>query len=141
MARDRFDDEYEERPWRSRRDDDRARDNDDEYGRRYDDDDDDDPPRRRPRDDYDDDFEHRPPPPKNYLVESILVLIFCCWPFAIPALVNASSVQGLWFSGRYREARRAAERAKMWCWISFGLALGGGILYIAAAVLVGVMAN
>jgi len=32
-------------------------------------------------------------PPKSWLVESILVTLFCCLPFGIAGIVNASRVE------------------------------------------------
>lgn len=90
---------------------DRSRDEDD-------DDRDDGPPRRRSRNDDDDDYEGggggRGAPPKNYLVESILVTLFCCLPFGIAAIVNAAAVNSAWASGNRREAKRASEQAGKW---------------------------
>ena len=40
-------------------------------------------------------------PPKNWLVESILVTIFCCLPFGIAGIVFASQVNSKWAAGDY----------------------------------------
>lgn len=39
--------------------------------------------------------------PRNYLVESILVTIFCCQPFGIVGIVFASQVNSKHASGDY----------------------------------------
>jgi hypothetical protein len=55
------------------------------------------------------------------LWQSIVVTIFCCWPFGIPAIVNAAKVDGLKARGDYHGAMDAAASAKKWCMISVGL--------------------
>jgi hypothetical protein len=40
--------------------------------------------------------------------------IFLCWPFAIPSLIKATSVQNLWAQGQYQQAQAAADDAKKW---------------------------
>lgn len=69
------------------------------------------------------------PIPKNWLVESILCTIFCCLPFGIAGIVNASKVESAYFSGDYEASERAAKNAKKWTMISFFVALGGYVLY------------
>ncbi len=51
---------------------------------------------------------------KNWLVESILALVCCCWPLAIPAIVFAAQVNGKLASGDYAGAVQASKSAKMW---------------------------
>ena len=60
----------------------------------------------------------------NYLVQAILVTFFCAWPFGIPAIVNAVKVNSKLRAGDHAGAVEASNRAKMWCWISFGIGLG-----------------
>lgn len=59
----------------------------------------------------------------NYLVQSILVTIFCCWPLGIPAIVFAAQVNSKLNQGDYAGAVAASQKAKMFSWISFGLGL------------------
>ena len=59
----------------------------------------------------------------NYLVQAILVTLFCCLPFGIVAIVFAAQVNGKLASGDYAGAQQTSNQAKMWCWISFGLGL------------------
>ncbi|MES2882212.1 MAG: CD225/dispanin family protein, partial [Bacteroidota bacterium] len=40
-----------------------------------------------------------PQQPKNWLVESILVTIFCCLPFGIVGIVNAAQVNSKFAAG------------------------------------------
>ena len=55
----------------------------------------------------------------DYLVPSILVTIFCCLPFGIPAIVFSATAKGKLESGDYAGAQRDAEKAKNWCVASF----------------------
>ena len=66
----------------------------------------------------------------NYLVQSILVTILCCWPFGIPAIVYAAQVNGKLAVGDYQGAVNSSNNAKMWSWIAFGLGLAVGVLYL-----------
>lgn len=60
--------------------------------------------------------------PKNYLVESILVTIFCCMPFGIAGIVFASQVNSKFSAGDYEGAIRASKDAKKW--MNWGLISG-----------------
>lgn len=90
-------------------------------------------------DDYDDDYDDRPrrrggSPPPNYLVPAILVTLFCCWPFGIPAIVFAAQVNTKWAEGDSRGAREASAKAKMWCWWSAGGWMALVAVYIVFAI-------
>jgi Interferon-induced transmembrane protein len=61
--------------------------------------------------------------PKNWLVESILVTLFCCLPFGIAGIVNASKVEGRHYAGDIEGAQRAADEAKRWTKIGFFIGL------------------
>lgn len=61
-------------------------------------------------------------PPKNYLVESILVTIFCCLPFGIAGIVFASQVNSKFNSGDIEGANKASQDAKKW--MKWGLISG-----------------
>lgn len=61
-------------------------------------------------------------PPKNYLVESILVTLFCCLPFGIVGIINAAKVEGQFNSGDVAGANRSSAEAKKWC--TWGLITG-----------------
>jgi hypothetical protein len=68
---------------------------------------------------------------KNYLVESILVLLCCFWPTAIVAIINATKVNSLLAAGDYNGAMEASNNAKKWVTISMVIGLvcvGGSIL-------------
>lgn len=68
-------------------------------------------------------------PPKTWLVESILVTFFCCLPFGIAGIVNASKVESLFYAGNIQGAKRASEEAKKWTLISFWLGFGSILIY------------
>lgn len=52
-------------------------------------------------------------PPDNNLGWGIGA-IFLCWPFAIPSIIKATSVQALWAQGQFVAAQSAADEAKKW---------------------------
>ena len=60
--------------------------------------------------------------PKNYLVESILVTIFCCLPFGIAGIVFASQVNSKYAAGDFDGALQASNDAKKW--MKWGLISG-----------------
>ena len=59
---------------------------------------------------------------KNYLVESILVTIFCCLPFGIAGIVFASQVNSKYAAGDFDGALQASNDAKKW--MKWGLISG-----------------
>jgi len=50
--------------------------------------------------------------PKNYLVESILVTIFCCLPLGVVGIVFASQVSTKYVAGDYAGAEESSKQAK-----------------------------
>ena len=84
------------------------------------------------------------PPPKNYLVESILVTLFCCLPLGIVGIIHASKVEGLWFAGDQEGALKAADDAKKW--VKYAVIAGAVFIvlylgFIAAMIGFGAMNN
>jgi hypothetical protein len=82
------------------------------------------------------DYEQTPPQGqvphvKNYLVESILCVIFCCRPFAIVGIVFAAQVDKFLRAGHIDMAVDASEKAKKWTLISFIIGLVVNLLVIA----------
>jgi Interferon-induced transmembrane protein len=69
-------------------------------------------------------------PPKNWLVESILVTIFCCLPFGIAGIVFASQVNSKFAAGDYTGALQASRDAGKWTKIGFFVSLGFTVLYL-----------
>ncbi|MBQ6652855.1 MAG: CD225/dispanin family protein [Prevotella sp.] len=70
------------------------------------------------------------PCPKTWMVESILVTLFCCLPFGIVGIINASKVSSAHAEGRFADAQRASQDAGKWTKIGFWIGLVGIILYI-----------
>ena len=73
----------------------------------------------------------------TYLTHSILATLFCCLPFGIAAIVYAAKVGTMQAVGDYDAATRASDKARMWCWISFGCGLVGTLLYFIMMITVG----
>jgi hypothetical protein len=100
--------------------------------RRFEDYDDDDRDFGEDDDRGDYDIRRRPPPSiNNYLAPAILCTLFCCLPFGIVAIVNAAQVNAKLAAGDYEGAEASAQQARTWCWVSFGVGLAVGILYVA----------
>lgn len=78
--------------------------------------------------------------PKNWLVESILVTLFCCLPFGIAGIVNASQVNSKFAAGDYAGALEASRNAGKWTKIGFFVAIGLWVLYLAAILIFGMTA-
>jgi hypothetical protein len=74
-------------------------------------------------------------PPPNYLVWAILTTIFCCLPFGIVSIVFAAQVNSKWQAGDYDGAMNASKNAKIWSWVSFGIAIVLFFAYMAAMAL------
>lgn len=75
--------------------------------------------------------------PKTWMVESILVTLFCCLPFGIVGIVNASKVSSKFASGLYDEAQMASKNAGRFTSIGFWCGLVGIIIYVILAILAG----
>ena len=69
-------------------------------------------------------------PPKTWLVESILVTLFCCLPFGIAGIIYASRVESKYYAGDHAGAQEASNEAGKWTKIGFWIGLGILILYI-----------
>jgi len=67
--------------------------------------------------------------PKNYLVESILVTIFCCQPFGIAGIVFASQVNSKYANGDYEGALKASKDAKKW--MKWGIITGAFVFILS----------
>jgi hypothetical protein len=67
----------------------------------------------------------------NNLVIAILS-VFCCWPLAIVAIINAAKVNGLAAQGKYAEAEAAAANAKKFALI--GIVVGLVVNVVAVVV-------
>ncbi len=67
----------------------------------------------------------------NYLWQSIVVTVLCCWPFGIPAIVYAAKVDGLKLRGDIPGALAASKSAKTWCMVSVASCLVFIVLWLA----------
>ncbi len=66
----------------------------------------------------------------NYLVQAILVTIFCCLPFGIVAIVFAAQVSAKLAAGDYAGAVNYSNNARTWCWVSFWVGFVPTVLYL-----------
>lgn len=69
--------------------------------------------------------------PKTWLVESILVTLFCCLPFGIVGIVKASKVSSMFNMGNYAGAQQASADAKKWTMLGFWIGLAIMVIYYA----------
>jgi hypothetical protein len=75
-------------------------------------------------------FSQQPMPrPKNWLVESILVTIFCCLPLGIVGIVNAANVNSRYDAGDYAGAQNASQQAGKWTKIGFFIGIAVILIY------------
>ena len=70
-------------------------------------------------------------PPKTWLVESILVTLFCCLPFGIVGIINAAKVESRFYIGDEEGAKQASAEARRWTLISFWIGVVCCFLVIA----------
>lgn len=54
------------------------------------------------------------PKPDNNMLGAVLSTICCCVPLGIVAIIKASKVNTLYYSGQYEEAVLMADRARKW---------------------------
>ncbi len=78
---------------------------------------------------------------KTWLLESILVTIFCCLPFGIVGMVYAIKVNSLHDQTRYEESKRASINAKKWMLIGLIIGLIFGVIYLVSVALMGSMGS
>ncbi len=69
------------------------------------------------------------PAPDNHLVKAILTMLFCCLPFGIVALINATKVESLWASGQKEQAQKAAADADKWANVALICGIVGIVIY------------
>ena len=69
----------------------------------------------------------------SYLGWAIAVLVLCFWPTGIPAVVYASQVDNKLAFGDISGAQESSRKAKMWCWITFGI---GVVIWVVSLILV-----
>lgn len=76
-------------------------------------------------------------PVKTWLVESILVTLFCCLPLGVVGIVFAAMATSSQNAGNTALAAQQAGTAKTCTLIGFGVGLVGIVLYIALLVVGG----
>ena len=82
--------------------------------------------------------------PKNYLVESILVTIFCCLPLGIVGIVFASQVNSKYDAGDYAGAASTSKQAKqfmLWGLIAGVVVLVAFYAFFGVAIIAGLSAK
>ncbi|MBK9577416.1 MAG: CD225/dispanin family protein [Fibrobacterota bacterium] len=67
----------------------------------------------------------------NYMVQSVLVTLFCCMPLGVMAIVSATKANELAKKGEVDEALAAADKAKTYLRMSFGVGLVFTLIYAA----------
>ena len=75
-------------------------------------------------------------PPKTWLVESILVTIFCCQILGIISIIFAAGVESKFYRGDIAGAESASRTAKTLVMVSAGI----GVLLIVSFIAFGGMA-
>lgn len=74
----------------------------------------------------------------NYLVQAILVTIFCCLPLGIVGIIFATQVNTKLAAGDYAGAVEASNKAKQWTMIGFIAGIVITVLVILLNVVFGV---
>jgi hypothetical protein len=74
----------------------------------------------------------------NHLGWAIAVLLLCFFPTGIAALVYSTQVDSKLAYGDIAGAWESSRKAKMWCWISFGISVAWIVFMILLLVGVGV---
>ena len=77
----------------------------------------------------------------SYLAWAIVTLILCFWPTGIVAVVYASKVGNRLVLGDVPGAQEASRKAKMWCWITFGIAVAGVVIAVIGVIIAAVAAT
>jgi hypothetical protein len=77
----------------------------------------------------------------SYMAWAIITLILCFWPTGIVAVVYASKVGNRLVVGDVPGAQEASRKAKMWCWITFGIAVAGVVIAIIGFIIFAVAAT
>ncbi len=83
-------------------------------------------------------------PPKSWLIESILVTVFCCQILGIISIIYAASVESKFYRGDIHGAESASETAKTLVIVSAAigvLTIVGIIIFTMMGVFAGLMNN
>jgi hypothetical protein len=68
--------------------------------------------------------------PPTYLWQSIVVMLLCCLPLGIPALIFSTKVKPAFASGDYAAAMEASKKAKLFCILALVIGLVVQVIYI-----------
>lgn len=68
--------------------------------------------------------------PPTYLWQSIVVMLLCCLPLGIPALIFSTKVKPAFASGDYAAAMEASKKAKLFCILALVIGLIVQVIYI-----------
>jgi len=82
--------------------------------------------------------------PPTYLWQSIVVMLLCCLPLGIPALIFSTKVKPAFASGDYAAAMEASKKAKLFCILALVIGLVVQVIYIGiniAVVMTGAAQN
>ena len=77
---------------------------------------------------------YKPTKPDNNMLWAILTTLFCCLPFGIYSIIQASKVNGLYNSGLYDEAQHMADDAKKWAGVGAVIGLIVNVIYFGIIV-------
>jgi hypothetical protein len=72
----------------------------------------------------------------SYMGWAIATLILCFWPTGIVAVVYASQVGSKLSVGDIGGAQESSHKAKIWCWVTFGIGVAGIVIAIIVTLLV-----
>lgn len=60
--------------------------------------------------------------PPTYLVPSLISVCCCCLPAGVVGLIYATRVDSYWNAGKHAEALDASNKARLWSFLSMGIA-------------------
>ena len=77
--------------------------------------------------------------PETHLAKAIVVTLLCCWPFGIPAIINATGVESAFNAGNYGLALERSQSADKWGNISMIAAAIFWVIYLIVMVAAGAL--
>lgn len=60
------------------------------------------------------DVQKQVPMPKNWILESILIILLCCMPLAIISIFYGTKVDSLYFARKFDQAQEYSKKAEKW---------------------------
>ncbi len=79
--------------------------------------------------------------PPSHLLWSILVTLFCCQPLGIVAIVFSAMSMSYASNDDMEAARNASDKARLICWIAFGIGFAAIAGYLIFVVGLGVLGS